>query len=125
MKELVALRLPVVLLVAAGGAAGTVARLLIGRAFPVPAEGFPWTTLLINAAGSLLLGVVSAHESLGAGARVALAVGVCGGFTTFSTFGLETWMLLEAGATGRAVLYVLASAFLSVVAVAAGRALVG
>lgn len=79
--------------IALGGALGSVLRALVGHA--LAGARFPWGTLLINAAGSLLIGWLMAR--LGslepdAAARVqsALVVGFCGGFTTFSTFSWQT-----------------------------------
>lgn len=94
------------LLVMAGAAVGAPSRWLLER-FVVARYGgpFPLGTALINVLGSLLLGVL-----LGASAPASmvalLGTGFCGGFTTFSTFGLETLLLVEQGDTRRAVLYV-------------------
>lgn len=109
--------------VALGGLLGCLARWAIGRwlAPGLPA-GFPWATLGINVLGCLLLGLV-----LGAGParvpeawRLGLGTGFCGGFTTFSTFGVEAVQLLEAGAWGRAGAYVLASNLLGLLAATGG-----
>ena len=93
------------LLVALGGAAGSVARALIAAALPAR---FPWATLLVNVVGSLLIGWLIAR--LGgfepaAAARVqsGLVVGFCGGFTTFSTFSWQTLDQLLKGQWGAAV----------------------
>ena len=80
------------LLIALGGAVGSVARALIGYAMP---SRFPWATLLINAAGSFLIGWLMARlggTEPAASARLQglLIVGFCGGFTTFSTFSWQT-----------------------------------
>jgi CrcB protein len=89
------------LLVAAGGALGASARYLLGlwiasRVGP----DFPWGTFIINVSGSFVLGVVLGLVSEGylcAGARLFLAVGILGGYTTFSTFSYETLELLTDG----------------------------
>ncbi len=88
-------------LVAMGGAAGAVARhaagLLAARYF---GGSFPVGTLVVNVAGSFLLGVLlglSERHALGGSARLALGTGLCGALTTFSTFGVETIRLVERG----------------------------
>ncbi len=113
--------MPLVLAIALGGAAGSVARWWIGSLAPDAA--FPWATLAINVAGSLLLGMLvraAVVSAAPAELRLALTVGFCGGFTTFSTFSLETVRMAQSGAWGRAGAYVLASVLLSLAAVAAG-----
>lgn len=73
---------------------------------------FPWGTLGINVAGSVLMGIVAGWMALRGGApqaRLFLATGVLGGFTTYSTFSLETVTLIERGAWGAALAYVLVS----------------
>lgn len=85
--------------------------------------GFPWATLFINVLGSLALGVVlrALPDSSAAPAmRALLAVGFCGAFTTFSTFGHETVLLLQKGGYAPAAAYVAASVVASVFAVFVG-----
>ncbi|WP_047864294.1 fluoride efflux transporter CrcB [Rubrobacter aplysinae] len=89
------------LLVAGGGAVGAALRYLIGG-WVVSRLGpdFPWGTFIVNVSGCLLIGAVLGlveHGALPGGARLFLAVGVLGGYTTFSTFGYETLRLLEGG----------------------------
>lgn len=102
------------LLVATGGAAGSWARYFTGwlwtRAIgPVAASTFPWATLTVNVVGSLAMGLLvgwlARHGSHGEGWRLFLAVGVLGGFTTFSSFSLEFALLVERGAPGLAAFY--------------------
>lgn len=112
------------LLVALGSAVGGTLRFVVGTALaPRAPLAFPSATLLVNVAGSLVLGLVlrdvRAPADLTA-ARLALAVGLCGGFTTFSTFSLETVRLVQGGAVTRAALYVALSVALSLAAVAVG-----
>lgn len=120
-------RLPPSLLVAAGGALGTLARHALDTALPVQAAAFPWTTFLINTAGSLILGLVLAisetRPSAPAWVRTFLAIGFCGAFTTFSTVSLEFVQLAENSATGIASLYILASIAAGTAAAAFGSRL--
>ena len=116
------------LTVGAGGFVGAVGRYLLGL-LPVFQRGaFPLATLLINVAGGVLIGVVikAAQGDPGLSPRLLLflKVGVCGGFTTFSTFSLETLTLLETGRPALGVLYAGLSLMLCVAGVALGRALV-
>ena len=77
------------LLVAAGAAVGAPLRLLAGHWLD---HGFPWGTLVVNVAGSFLLGILSAL-SLGDQAYALLGTGFCGGFTTYSAFAVQTHRL--------------------------------
>ncbi|HEX2210920.1 MAG TPA: fluoride efflux transporter CrcB, partial [Longimicrobium sp.] len=111
------------LLVALGGAAGSVLRYGVTRAMgPPPPDAFPWHTFAVNVFGSLLVGVVLAAvpardpDHL----RALLAVGFCGGLTTFSTFGYETVALLQARAYGVALAYAGGSFAVALLAVAFG-----
>lgn len=109
-----------VLLVAAGGAVGSVARYLAGlAALGVPGH-FPWGTLGVNVVGSFVLGMVLGALPAGTTGRLLLGTGLCGGFTTFSAFSAEAVALAERGAPGRAAGYALASVVLGVAAAAAG-----
>ncbi len=117
-----------VVLVAVGGAFGTLARYELSLAVPVRPGAFPATTLLINVVGALLLGVL-----LGAVGRNApndrimrplLGVGFLGGFTTFSTFAIETVQLVRREDPGLAAVYVIASITVGLAAARAGERLV-
>ena len=118
-----ALSMPMLLAVAGGGAVGSVARYLIGVVLERSSSAFPVSTLLINVLGCFLLGVFARlfetpdHNQL---LRIALTVGICGGFTTFSTFSAETVALLQQGKAGRAALYVSLSIVAGVLATFAG-----
>ena len=107
-------------LAAAGGVLGALARWGVGTAFPSSV----WPTLVINLSGCLLLGILIAVAAVrlpdAAWPRPFLAVGVLGGFTTFSTFAVEVVDLVDDGAAGLAVAYVLASVVGGVAAVALG-----
>lgn len=112
------------ILVAAGGALGSVARYLTilgaARAF---GPAFPWGTLAVNVAGSFAIGVL-AVLLLGpkgpAPVSPLLIAGFLGGFTTFSTFSLDALRLWQDGHVGEAAAYVAGSVALSLFAVAAG-----
>ncbi|MFB8403076.1 fluoride efflux transporter CrcB, partial [Streptomyces sp. NPDC055912] len=107
--------LPVVGVVAAGGALGASARYGAGLVWPTPEGAFPWTTFTVNVIGCALLGALMVllterptewstappHPLL----RPFLGTGFCGGFTTFSTYSLETERLLSAGDPTRGLLY--------------------
>lgn len=112
-----------VIAVGIGGFAGSVLRYLISASFPYKG-GFPWATLSINLVGSFLLALLSQLllNRLGVSEPVSLMlrVGLCGGFTTFSTFSVETLSLLENGQWGIALLYVLLSCVLGVAMAVAG-----
>lgn len=90
---------PLLLLIAAGGAAGSVARALVAHA--LPAGRLPWATLLVNVAGSLAIGWLMARFAVAPEGNVRAhgfwVVGVCGGFTTFSAFSWQTFDQLQRG----------------------------
>ena len=111
--------------IALGGAVGSVTRYGVGSLFDRGEGAFPVGTLIVNVAGCLLLGFLVRYftpSSMSAELRAGLTIGFCGGFTTFSTFSLETIRLAESGNWQRAALYVLASVVLSLAALAAGMA---
>ncbi|TFV55354.1 fluoride efflux transporter CrcB [Geodermatophilus sp. DF01-2] len=112
------------LLAALGGVLGALARWGVGTALPSSPGGWPWATLLVNLTGCLLLGALTAtltaRSPEPAWARPFLAVGVLGGYTTYSAFAVEAVGLLDAGAVALAVGYVLVSVLGGVLAVAAG-----
>jgi CrcB protein len=96
-----------------GGAIGAGARHLVGQIMLARlGPGFPWWTLSINIAGSLLMGLLIGWLARSGGSettRLFLGVGILGGFTTFSSFSLEFWLLFERGAMAQAAAYVLSS----------------
>lgn len=102
------------LLIAAGGAAGSVLRHLM-----VQAVGFPWGTLAVNVAGSFLIGLAFVALAGRGPGYLLVATGVLGGFTTFSAFSLDTLRLVESGQAGMALAYVAGSLALSLAACAA------
>ncbi len=117
------------LLVALGGALGALGRYLLGGWIQAAlGPGFPWSTLLINALGSFLIGLVvrlSLEGALSGEARLFLAMGLLGGFTTFSTFSYETLALLQDGEVLWAGFYALGSLALGLVLVFLGYTLGG
>lgn len=109
------------LIVAAGGALGATMRYGISRLFP--GTTWPWGTLVVNLTGGLLMGLLTGWLAYRGGAdqeqiRLFAAVGVLGGFTTFSAFSLEMVQMLERGRHG------LAAAYCGISVVAATGALV-
>lgn len=116
------------LAVGLGGFVGALARYGVTHLVHVRASlAFPWGTLACNLLGCAAIGVVAGlveRGSLPDPWRQVVAVGLIGSFTTFSTFGLETLALLDAGRGRQALALVAASVLVGVAAVAAGRALV-
>jgi CrcB protein len=114
------------ILIALGSALGGVARYwLSGFVAGRVGETFPWGTLVVNVVGSAIIGVLaafgdSARVGLPPEARLFLMVGVLGGFTTFSSFSLQTLRLMQDGDWTRAAANVLLSVVVCLVAVAVG-----
>jgi len=113
------------LLVGLGGAIGAMARHGVNMAsLKLIGPDFPYGTLTANILGSLLIGILAgcfAHfASWTQEMRLLLVVGVLGGFTTFSSFSLDTILLFEKGATTQAIIYVVASFAVSLSATMAG-----
>jgi CrcB protein len=111
-----------------GGAIGAGARHLVGQAMLARfGPAFPWGTLSINIFGSLLMGLLVgwlARSGGGDTARLFVGVGILGGFTTFSSFSMEYWMLFERGQNAQAAAYVLASVIGAIAACGLGLFLV-
>lgn len=107
-----------------GGAIGAGGRHLIGQLMLARiGPGFPWWTLSINIAGSLLMGLLIGWLARSGGSettRLFLSVGILGGFTTFSSFSLEFWLLFERGAMVQAAAYVLSSVVIGIIACGVG-----
>lgn len=112
-----------------GGGIGSALRYGVGRAaLALVGPGFPAGTLAVNVVGCIVMGVVAEWLGLrdvGADtpAKLFLATGLIGGFTTFSAFALDAAVLWGRGASGLAALYVLASVVLSIAGLVAGMAL--
>ena len=108
------------LIVELGGALGAVMRYLIGLIPFNPDTGFPVKAFIINVVGAFVIGIVAAlaaKNAMNPKLVLFLKVGICGGFTTFSSFALETDQLLMKGQSFTAVIYVLLSIFAGVLAV--------
>jgi CrcB protein len=114
------------LLVAAGGALGSMARyglgLTLGRV--LPGAAWPWGTFAANLIGGLLMGLLAGWLAYrgqgGESVRLFAAVGLLGGFTTFSAFSLETALMIQRRDWGVAGLYVAVSTVLAVAALFLG-----
>ena len=114
-----------ILLVALGGAAGAVARFVIGNSFARRfGTGWPYGTLVINLSGcfaiALFLSAAAGRAELSPGWRYLFPVGFVGAYTTFSTYEYEMLRLLELGQAAGAITYLLASNLLGFCAVAMG-----
>lgn len=114
-------------LVMLGGALGAAARYLVGQAITGwLGPNYPWGTLAVNLIGGLAMGALVgmlARMAAAEQARLFLAVGVLGGFTTFSAFSLELVTMLERGAMLTAFGYAIASVLGAVLALFAGLAM--
>jgi CrcB protein len=113
--------------VAVGGAIGSVARFWMATAMTaLTGPRFPWGTLLINVLGSFVIGLVAgvtltpARVGMHPDIRIFLMTGICGGFTTFSAFSLQTVELLQAGDVIPAFGYAVGSVVLCVIATYCG-----
>ena len=111
--------------IAAGGAIGALLRYWTSLAVHSRlGSGFPYGTLIVNVLGSLLMGFLYIWliERIAAGAtlRAFLLIGVLGAFTTFSTFSMETLNLVEGGQLGKALLNVVVSVTVCMIAAALG-----
>lgn len=115
------------LFVGIGGFIGSVCRYLIGLIPLSPSNGFPVKTLVINVAGAFAIGLIAtaAAKNADISPRIVLLLktGICGGFTTFSTFALEISDLIRGGSWAAAAAYMLLSLILGVAAVFAAEAL--
>jgi CrcB protein len=115
------------LLVALGGAIGSVSRAWVAvMAVRLVGASFPWGTMLINILGSMVIGIVAAtalsptRTIFTQEVRIFLMVGFCGGFTTFSSFSLQTFELLREGRPAAALANVALSVLLCLLATTAG-----
>lgn len=113
------------LLVGLGGSVGAVLRYIVGRQTPQASDGFPLGTFIVNTTGAFILGWLSnragqifpSHMNFW---TLFLGVGMCGAYTTFSTFSYESWRLLRAGRNSLAVWYMLTTTVVGLGASALG-----
>lgn len=115
----------IVLGVALGGAVGATLRYWVAGAIqPSWWEGFPFGIFVVNITGGLAMGILTAllalKMNISPEMRAFLTTGVLGGYTTFSTFSLDSAILIERGAYTQAAAYVAGSAVLSILAIFAG-----
>lgn len=115
------------LLIMIGGAVGTLARYVVSvLALPISGQ-LPWGTILINVSGSLIIGffgtltLATGRYPVSENLRLFVMIGLCGGYTTFSSFSLQTLDLMRSGGTTRAAVNVVASVVLCIGAVAVGH----
>ncbi len=117
------------LIAGTGGFIGTILRFLVSRYFQENSFSlFPWGTFSVNIAGSLLIGIFYGMSERGnllsPDIRIFLTVGICGGFTTFSSLSNDAFMLLQEKEWLKLSLYASLSFFLGLVAVYVGRTLI-
>jgi CrcB protein len=116
--------------VALGSIVGAVARFLVSVLFASQfGDGFPWGTLFVNVTGSFVIGFYAALTGpdgrlfVSARQRLFVMVGICGGYTTFSAFSLETLRFVQSGNARTALIYLLVSAVTWIASVWLGHAL--
>ncbi len=108
------------LLIAIGGAAGSVGRYVVSKCFE---SNFPWGTITVNILGSLLIGFfigLLSKGTLSPEMKMILVTGFCGGFTTFSTFANESFNMMKTGNALLAAIYIGASMTIGIIAVYIG-----
>jgi CrcB protein len=108
------------LAVAFGGALGAMSRFFVYNAFISSSSTYPWATFTVNVVGSFLIGMafvlITERMEMGPYWRGVVTVGFLGAFTTFSTFSMDVIGLLEQGEITRAILYVLSSVVVCIIA---------
>lgn len=101
------------LLIFVGGGFGSLARYGISRLFNPPVGGFPWGTLIANVLACLVLGImavlITQKSGISKELQAMVLIGFCGGFSTFSTFSMETFRMIQNGQWIMAISYVAAS----------------
>lgn len=119
------MQIGILLAVALGGALGSLLRYFVaGQIQSAAWPGFPWGIFLVNISGGFAMGIIAELSALKLNLspelRAFLTVGILGGYTTFSTFSLDSALLIERGDYVGAAAYIAGSAILSVVALFAG-----
>jgi CrcB protein len=114
----------VALAVGVGGGIGALARYYIASWIQTAGSSFPWGIFVVNITGGLLMGMIveasALKLNLSPELRSFLTVGILGGYTTFSTFSLDSVLLLQKGEYAQAAFYVIGSVVLSILALVAG-----
>ena len=123
------MQLGILIAIALGGAIGSLTRYFVAGAVQSAAwPGFPWGIFVVNISGGFLMGVIvelsALKLNLSPELRAFLTVGILGGYTTFSTFSLDSVLLIERGQWLNAAAYIGGSALLSIAALFAGLWLV-
>jgi fluoride exporter len=123
------MQMGVLLAVALGGAIGSLARYFVAGTVQSAAwPGFPWGIFVVNISGGFVMGLIVELSALKLHltpeVRALLTVGILGGYTTFSTFSLDSVLLIQRGAWGAAAAYIVGSTVLSILALFAGLWLV-
>lgn len=117
-----------ILAVGLGGALGAIFRYLLGQIIPKLGSGFPIATFAVNLIGcfaiGLVVGLAGKHSNIDPRVILFLQTGICGGFTTFSTFSLESLTLIDEGKIVIGILYIVLSVLLGLLALLAARNLV-
>jgi len=119
------MQLGILLAVALGGALGSLLRYFVAGAVQSAAwPGFPWGIFVVNISGGFAMGLIVELSALKLNltpeVRAFLTIGILGGYTTFSTFSLDSALLIERGDYSGAALYIAGSALLSILALFAG-----
>lgn len=113
--------------VAFGGALGAMSRFFVYNTLMRASSSYPWATFTVNVLGSFLIGIafvlITERLEMGPYWRGVVTVGFLGAFTTFSTFSMDVIGLLEQGETGSAILYVLSSVVVCIIAAWLGLSL--
>ena len=116
------------LAVGVGGGIGALARYYIAGAIQPAGASFPWSIFIVNITGGLLMGIIvemgALKLNLSPELRAFLTVGILGGYTTFSSFSLDSALLLQKGEYALAAFYVIGSVVVSILALFAGLWLV-
>ncbi len=117
--------LMILLAVASGGAIGSLLRYFVAGAIQSAAwPGYPWGIFVVNISGGLAMGIIvelaALKLSMSPELRAFLTVGILGGYTTFSTFSLDSVLLIQRGAYASAAAYIVGSTVLSILALFAG-----
>jgi len=110
--------------VGVGGGLGALARYYIAGVIQSATTSFPWGIFVVNISGGLLMGLIveagALKLNLSPDLRAFLTVGILGGYTTFSTFSLDSVLLLQKGQYAQAAFYIVGSVVLSILALIAG-----